>query len=305
MVGKGRLIVGTGIVLACTAGLLLSGRDEQIQYEEGSCYYLAFTKEQETGAEWKKIDCDALEGLLEEHPETAYVDAEGAVHSTLDSPAEGESGEEDDAPCQNPYDDGLGVDEKIGRVACWYDLRPDLLHGLWQVESGKNHWRGDGTVKKSYAGAVGIGQVMPGNAGRSVVDGHELDIYGEVDNMELGAQVLGRKCDAAVYIANANGFETRDAGDEEPCGAIYYVCAGEWGNAWSTYGSREGALVDEWYTSPEEVMARAYNGVSCGGDLVGLLGWQRGRAASYWTMHYVEHVLSEAGIAGHSFDDAP
>ncbi len=304
MVSKGSLIAGAGIVLVGAAAVLLpSGRDKEVRYEEGACYYLAFTKGRETGAEWKKIDCSALEALLELHPETAYVDADGTVHSTIDPPAEEESDEDDS--CQNPHDEGLGIDEKIGRVACWYDLRPDLLYGLWKVESGLQQFNPEGGVKVSYAGAIGIGQVMHGTSGRSAVDNHVLDIWREVDNMELGAQVLARKCDAAVSIAGANGFETRPASGEEPCGAIHYVCMGAWGNAWPAYGSVEGALVDEWYDSPEEVMARAYNGVSCGGDLVGLLGWARGRAASYWTIYYVEKVQDEGGTADHSFDDAP
>ncbi len=307
MAGKGSLIAGVAIVLAGAAAVLLpSSRDEQARYEEGTCYYMAFTTGRDPGAEWEKIDCGALEGLLEERPETAYVDADGTVHSTLDSPAEEESGEEkEEDSCQNPYDNGLGVGEKIGSIACWYDLSLDFLRGLWQVESGLQHLNPDGSVKMSYAGTIGIGQVMHGTSGRSAVDNHVLDIWQEVDNMELSAQVLLRKCDGAVYIADVNGFETRPASGAEPCGAIHYVCTGEWGNAWGAHGSREGTLVDEWYTSPEAVMARAYNGVSCGGDLVGLLGWQRGRAASYWTMHYVEDVLSEAGISEHSFDDAP
>lgn len=322
MVSKGRLIIGTGIILACAGGVLLSDRERPVEYEEGACYYLAFTRKQKTGAEWKQIGCDALEDLLEEHPETAYVDADGTVHSGTEPSIDEES--EEDYSCLNPYDEGLSVDEKIDRVACWYDLRPEFLHGLWEVESRKDHWDSgqvDG-VKRSYAGAVGIAQVMPGHTGKSAVDGHELDINEEVDNMELGAQTLEGKCSSAVSIANANGFETRPTSDEEPCGAIRYVCVGKWGNASSASGSVPGSLVEVWYTAPEDVMARAYNGVSCGGNLFYFFNqlflareysesdaWskavRRAPVTSYWTIHYVEHVQNEGGTAEHSFDDAP
>lgn len=328
---RGRVIIGTGIILTCAAGLLLSNGEEPFHYEEGSCYSLVFTgkqetaRKQETGAEWKPFDCDYLENLLEQYPETAYIDAEGRVHSSLGSSTEGEPGEDDDT-CLNPYDEDLGVDEKIDRVACWYDVRPDFLHGLWEVESKKDHWdsgQEDG-VKRSYAGAVGIAQVMPGHTGESVVDGHSLKLEKEVDNMELGAQALEGKCSTAVSIANANGFETRQPSEEEPCGAIRYMCAGTWGNAYSiqdegdiTWGE---LLHDEWYTAPEDVMARAYNGVSCGGNLISYfydyfigqehpeaeargLAADRGARASYGTVHYVELVQEEGGITDHSFDD--
>ncbi len=315
LAGAAALFIGGSVALGFSLGEGENG--------DGTCSYLDFAGNPQ--GDWRPIGCDALENLLEERPDLSYVDEAGEIHSPVllaqqatPTPAPTATPE----GCRNPYEKKLGVDERINRTACWYGLRPDFLGGLWQVESGRQHRNPDGSVKESYAGALGIGQVMPGNAGRSAVDNHVLDIWREADNMELGAQVLGRKCDAAVSIAGANGFETREASDGEPCGAIHYVCVGAWGNAWPAYGSREGALVDEWYSSPEEVMARAYNGVSCGGDLFGTLhqayldreyseedalaiAAARAPAASYWTLHYVEHVLSEAGISEHPFDDAP
>ncbi len=300
VVGASALLIGGSFAI----GSFQAG----VESAEGACSYLDFSRK--PGGEWRPVGCDALEDLLDEQPDLSYLDEDGEIHSPVllaqevtptPTPAPTATPE----ACQNPYDDGLGVGEEISRVACWYGLSPEFLSGLFQVESRLQHYAPDGSVKRSYAGAIGIGQVMPGNGGESTIDSHRLDIWREADNMELGAQALGRKCDAAASIAGANGFETRPASGEEPCGAIHYVCVGTWGDAWSAYGSTEGALVDEWYDSPEEIMARAYNGVSCGGDLVGLLGWARGRAASYWTMHYVEHVLSEAGISTHSFDDEP
>ncbi|MBS3163817.1 lytic transglycosylase domain-containing protein [Candidatus Woesearchaeota archaeon] len=202
--------------------------------------------------------------------------------------------------CGIPAEAG-SVEERIASVGCLYGIREDFLTDLWRIESNLQHTSG-GEVKRSYAGAIGIGQVMPGVTGESIVDGHRLDAYDESDNVELGAQVLLRKRSQGVAIASANGFETRPASAAEPAGAIHYVCVGVFGNAGPFFGDPDGrddVLIDRWYTAPEEVMARAYNGVSCGGDLLGYMterygterGGMFGRVASCATMYYVEKVF--------------
>jgi len=302
--GKAIYLIGTGIIAAAALYLGITHEPEE---EEQACYYLDFSEDNE--GEWKEAECDTLGELLWGESGYAVIDEYGqhfypdlSFTPTPEPTATPEG-------CLNPYEEGIGVNKKINRIACWYGFRPEFLQGLWQVESKRKHTGPGGQVKVSYAGAIGIGQVMPGHTGLSVVDGHNLDIWEEVDNMELGAQVLENKCDAAVYIANVNGFETRPASEDEPCGAIHYMCAGGWGSAYSIQDEKQiswGTLLhDEWYSTPEDVMARAYNGVSCGGNLIPGYGWQRGREISYWTIHYVESVQDKGGVKNHSFNDAP
>ena len=141
--------------------------------------------------------------------------------------------------------------QMVCEVAKAYNLPPSYLLAIAYKESGVNHYNGDGSLKISTDGGVGMMQVDRGPksdipsgpfyaCGYSNMDGRKLDAKQLKDNIECGAIELIGKCNSLSCINNKK----------------QYYCANEEINL-----PPKNVIYSDW-----DIAIRAYNGWGCGSD---------------------------------------
>lgn len=141
--------------------------------------------------------------------------------------------------------------QMICDVAEAYNLPDSYLLAIAYKESRVNHFSGDGTVKISSDGGVGMMQVDRGPksdipsgpfyaCGNSKIDGRQLDAKQLRDNIECGAIELIHKCNSLSCINNQKQYFCANAEINLPPKNVMYT-------GW-------------------DIAIRAYNGWGCGSD---------------------------------------
>jgi soluble lytic murein transglycosylase-like protein len=80
------------------------------------------------------------------------------------------------------------IDELIDEAARRWNVKAALVHAVAEVESGKS------PTSYSLAGAIGILQVMPGNAKRCGLK-HPGKLWDEATNIDCGTRILAEEMD--------------------------------------------------------------------------------------------------------------
>src|SRR5437899_1594624 len=101
----------------------------------------------------------------------------------------------DDDP-KDPYLAPLDPATKVHNIAQQVGVSPDIADDYLKVtggiESGNSHYNQNGQVKRSPAGALGFGQVMPDQKGRTtrMVNGRAYNLLDESQNIEAGLRLF-------------------------------------------------------------------------------------------------------------------
>ena len=84
----------------------------------------------------------------------------------------------------------MSVESEVAAAAQRYGLDPQMFAAQLRQESGLQHFRDDGSVITSSAGALGIGQLMPETAQWLGVDPYDM-----ADNLDGAARFMRQLLD--------------------------------------------------------------------------------------------------------------
>jgi soluble lytic murein transglycosylase-like protein len=119
--------------------------------------------------------------------------------------------------------------EKIAAAARRYGVPEDLALRLARQESGIRHYRSDGSVIRSSAGALGVMQLMPATAAELGVDPYDEDqnIEGGIRYLRKMYQIFGNWNHAvAAYNAGPGRVQKVLRGEQSlPAETVTYVSA--------------------------------------------------------------------------------
>ncbi len=105
------------------------------------------------------------------------------------------------------------IESQIERLSRKYAVDPKLIHGILMAETGMHHTGGAGGYQISSAGAIGIGQLMPGTAKGLGVNPYDLDqnLEGSVRYMAENAKLFPGSLDEQIAAYNAGAGAVKKA----------------------------------------------------------------------------------------------